>query len=446
MKCKKKDLIQGLSTLGKFTSKLSPVVLIDGPGQRMVATDFTTYAMCPIKVTDFTRTVEKNVAPIICPKPDDDFTKAMKALKKEALLEICSAFGIEDPGTNPKRVEAIYTAAEADAAAHQEFLNALPGKKKEGVDELICVDPKLLLDMVRADSAKSDDQVELRVQSFSTNDLFQVTASALQVGDYYGSVPLKTTEDFPGIPKFNGKPCGIITGELLGALTSASITKETVDGVEVAPFKQSLHFDHENQNIVSTDGSRIHIVHNEFTAPANLNVPAASMKVLATMAKKDPIDMKVTDDASLVRFSIGKTLIVTIRNDSDLEFPSYLGILNDPMATVEMDTDALSEVLNQVAVAADEKPAKLTFNGGLNVECSNDNRGDYERANVPYCKGSGPVEPEITSSYNVKFLRQAVGNTKKSTFIGVPEDPGRPLQIHTKDKGFQAVVMPMRAS
>jgi len=436
MKIVKKDLAEALRMVKGFCNPKSyPIVgkvLIDGPGQCIIATDMQTHAKVSLAIKDFKQKVVGEKPPVTF--PDEEFTKDLKALKKPQLIEMCDDYGI-DPGTKPKvgaMIEAIFTASEASAKAEAK----LPAPETE-VDEIFCVDPDHLLKIVGSEDTKTEDTIHLHVEEFEqAGDLLTegMTATALAVGENFQRIQLADANEFPGSKDFVGQPSATINGNLLGSVAGIAPLSEK----EAPPWKKIVLFDEKNKQMVCCDGARLHMLKHKFASPCNLLLPAKALITLSKLAKDKDIVMKVDKSGDRVGFEYGDMTVVT-QNDKDGEFPDYMAMVTGMTANhkVDIDNEVMTSLIQQVSLIADGS-ASFTFDGGLNAEATNEAKGEFRRFDVPFLKGK--VKPEITMGLNPAFLSDALKNLGKKVTISLTDGP----IFLGSGKSFQAVVNPVQ--
>lgn len=429
MKVVKKDLVEGLKMVKGFCSKKSfpelGKVLIDGPGQRIVATDLQSRAEVSVKLTDYQQKVTGEKSDVVY--PDEDFTADLKSLKVAQLADLCEYAGI-DAGEKPKKadmVEKIFSASESSAQAEEK----LPAPETE-VDECFLVDPDHLLKIVNSENA--GDVIDLHVEDFVQSGLWSqgVTAIALAVGEHFQRIPLGDANDFPADQQHEWTKSGVFTGDIFRSLTDVCPCK-----LDAPPFHKVVMFDQAN-NLVSCDGNRLHIVKHVFTTPKDLTISAECLKGLSKIAGDKEIIMSVDKTGEWVQFQYEKMTVTT--RDEDTAYPDYAAVV-DVMAghEVEIENKEIKSLMNQVGLIAGT--AEFVFNSGLNVEAIDADKGEYRRIDIPFLKGK--VDPEMTIRLSTEYVSQALKHLGDKVVIKMT-DPAQPVFFESGDN-FKAVIMGM---
>lgn len=426
MKVVKKDLVEGLKMVKGFCSKKSfpelGKVLIDGPGQRIVATDLQSRAVRYVKLTDYQQKVTGEKSDVVY--PDEDFTADLKSLKMAQLADLCEYAGI-DAGEKPKKadmVEKIFSASESSAQAEEKLL-----APETEVDECFLVDPDHLLRIVNSENA--GDVIDLHIEDFVHQSGF--TATVLAVGEHFQRIPLGDANGFPDDQQHEWTKSGVFTGDIFRSLTDVCPGK-----LDALPYHKVVMFDQTN-NLVSCDGNRLHIVKHVFTAPKDLTISAECLKTLSRITGDKEIIMSVDKTGEWVQFQYEKMTVTT--RDEDTAYPDY-SVVIDVLAghEVEIENKEIKSLMNQVGLIAGS--AEFVFNGGLNVEAVDADKGEYRRIDIPFLKGK--VDPEMTIRLNTEYVSQALKHLGDKVIIKMT-DSDQPVFFESGDN-FKAVIMGMR--
>jgi DNA polymerase III sliding clamp (beta) subunit (PCNA family) len=304
------------------------------------------------------------------------------------------------------------------------------------VEERFCVDPVQLSKIIKSLEAKGDDVIELVVTEFEYQEdiLNNVQAKALSIGNHFQRLVIDPSDDFPHMNFEKAKrPVGEIKGNTLDMVSSIARTS----GADIKAYQEKVLFDADNQNIVSCDGKRVHVLKHDFTTAVNLMLPAGAMKTLSKIALKENMNIYRDSKCDLVKFTFGNVAVLT-KNDLDTGYPAYLDVLSSETGhTVTVEKKVLDRVLSQAVLMSNDL-VKMTFNGGINFE-SQSETGVYHRENVPFVKGK--VEPSKQMGMNPKFLVDAIRCLKDVVKIRLGDD--QPIFL-SSGKTFQACIMPIR--
>ena len=435
MKVAKKELVEGLTMVKGFCNGKSfpelGKVLIDGPGQKIIATDMHTRAEVAISLTDYKQKIVGEKPAVV--HPDEDFTADLKSLKVPQLTDLCAYVGVE-PDEKAKKadmVELIYKASEASAQAEEK----LPPPESE-VDERFLVDPDHLLKIVKSEN--TGEMIDLHVEAFEQKSDFLVegvNATALAIGEHFQRIPLTDINEFPDGRKFAGTAAAKITGSELKSLVDGCYFAE-----DASPHYKVVMFDAKEKNLVSTNGNRLHVLKHKINIPNNLTLPGLALTNLVKVAKDKEIAMQVDKAGSRVQFTYGKLTVTT--KDEDIDFPDYMSFISGTKTVhdIEIDGEVFENVVKQVKLIDDA--ADFTFNGVMNAQAANNDRGEYRRFDVPFLKGK--VEPEMTVRLNTAYVADALKYLGKKVTVRLTDDITRPV-FFDGGNNFRAIVAPMRS-
>jgi DNA polymerase III sliding clamp (beta) subunit (PCNA family) len=353
------------------------------------------------------------------------------SLKKSQLEQLVAGAALEVSGTKSVLVDALMAAWQKEA----EEMDQQPAPTVD-VEEKFCVDPRKLVKIIKSLEAKGDDVIELVVTEFEYREdiLSNVMAKALSIGNHFQRLVIVPSDDFPHINFEKAKrPVGEIKGNILGMVSSIARTS----GADIKAYHEKVFFDADNENIVSSDGDRMHLLKHDFTASVDLMLPGGAMKTLCKIASKENLKIYSDPDCSCVKFTFGNVAVLT-KNDLDTNYPAYLDVVSSETGhTVTVEKKVLDRVLRQAVLMSDNL-VKMTFNGGINFE-SQSETGVYHRENVPFVKGK--VEPSMKMGMNPKFLVDAIRCLNDDVKIRLGDD--KPIFL-SSGKTFQACIMPVR--
>ena len=446
MKIAKKDLIEAISAVKGFCASVKSLpicakVLIDGPGQKLVATDLNSRAEFSLKIEDFKATIMvENPVPAI----GEDFMKLLGSQKAPDLKDLVAGdlFPEDSPARaaikKDERAKLIYELCEEDPDLYVKVLAALGEEYKDQeveVPEQFLVDPDLLLKIVKSEA--SSDVIVLQAEEYTVPAEIldgEVKASALKVGDHFQRVPLEHERDFPGWEELKMTAAMKLTGKQLGWVASAKLP---ANDDKNTGFKSIIFFDSENDNVVTCDGSRLHILSGKVAAAENLFLERGPLGRVAVLAKEKDITVGVDAACEQAVLEIGSLKVFT-HNDKTIQFPDYLKLSATQFVhEIEVDNETIENVCKQVALISNG--ADFTFNGSINAEAASEESGECRRLNVPVKKGE--VTPEVQVRLNPSFLMDALKGLAKKVTISL-SDANTIVGFMSGDQ--RALIMPMR--
>ncbi len=377
MRIKKNELITALKNIKPFTNKSMPItecVLIDGPGQRIVATDLSTWAEVAVDIIDFTH----------C--SDNEMTE---------------------------------------------------------IQELFCVDPIKLLQIVKSLELKGDDFIEFSIDEIEYEESFEtVSVRSLSIGGHFQSIQVLGGEQFPvsSLKQENiNQPYADVELSKLKNMTKVLVEKDHA-------YRHVMLFDPEKQEFVTCDGKRIHLHKLEIIHDKKLSLPTAMLKKFCSFSKSDSeiekVKIKTTVDADCVELNFKNITVTTTNCIEDVNFPEYADIIEEqynPERTIVVNKDALKSVITQALVIADIS-ITMEFNGGINIQTTGET-GEYNRENIPFVEGS--IDPPIKIKFPPQFVIDALySGNEENVEISIMDNQS-PVYFKTPEENFIALVMPM---
>ena len=193
--------------------------------------------------------------------------------------------------------------------------------------------------------------------------------------------------------------------------------------------------------VVSTDGNRLHALQTDVNFDKGIPIDYRAVRGVGQLAGKEEVSISYDPNVcfAVLKYD-GDT--VSVRVDTDTQFPDYMSILNGGNGhTVGIEKAKLSNLLKQAILVTnlDYKAVMFTFNGGLDASVENPEEGAYHRESIDI---DGTVDPEITVSLNPKFIMDALKSTTEDSVSLRLDGEDRP--VHVLSEKFQAVIMPMR--
>ena len=435
MKIEKKALISALKKAQKFTGKALPIlanVLIDGENQLIVATDLTTRFETPLTIKDY----EQTVAPAAV-EMTDDLREQFEDLKKDQLVSMAEYAGASTSGKKSDIIDRLMSAAEKASAAETAMTKDLMFK------ESFCADPRKLCKIVESLELDGSDMVPLmpEVSAEINRGLFEaeVKATRLSVGEHFKSLEIMPADEFPEwFDVLGAEPVATVTGKSLMSIVNvcASIPEK-----DQRSHTECLFFDGAHNMVVSTDGNRLHALQVDVNLVGKgIPIDFRAMRSIGQLAGKEDVSISYDPNVCFAVLKYGGDT-VTVRVDTDTEFPDYKDILDSDGQTVEIERAKFVKMLKQAVLVTnlDYKAVTLTFNGGLDASVENPDEGAYHRESIDI---DGVVDPEITVNLNPRFIMDALGSsTEENVAIRVS---GEDRAVHVLSEKFQATIMPLR--
>ena len=363
--------------------------------------------------------------------------------------------------------------------------------QEEGEEEVFCIGHADLSKIVK--SMESDS--ETVTISPKTEGEDSETGNWVQIQDYWDLATLPADE----YPVFETPKTSKDHWVTVGATALKNVLLASCKGDEVKSLDHAM-FDAESQKVVATDGHRLHMApakiegvswaindhfakiilgllgkdEDEVTFKTSVvkiveegNSPdftgkkkpdlvamAEELKVevpeKATVAQiKDAITESTKDDGKLVV----KNTVVSLENgtsfvcrvDGDIRFPDYKAVIPTEVkhSVVIRPKDVEKPLQQAMAIISENyRSVKLTFNGGIDVENSNPDKGNYQRETIPVV--SGKVEPALEMGLNPDLLRDVLSTAPKDTTEITVELVSADKPLVFKHGKFLGLVMPMR--
>ena len=411
MKINRNQFLRALNVALKVIPKgealpLLKGVLVDGPGQKIVATDLETYIEVPVEITDFEKTVGSG-------EPAPELPK-----KKAKLVELAKEHGIT---VTSKSTVAELTKALTDALT----------KTAEVTQEIFCL---VGSELKRIIASLETDTIEISVAEGVRSI---VNSQLVNISGHFRNLPLLDTDaHIIPEPKNPKKVASVLASDLTNVGLAATSTDEGGFRLNV------VYFDSEGKNCVATDGHRLHWVPTE--TEKNWMLPYRIIRLIDSLITEDQVvNFDLSEDEIYATTKVGKVRI-TIRVP-ELRFPDYQAVIDKPKYKLTVKKEDVDRGLKQAVVMTDSsfRSVKLTFNHQIGIEVLNPDKGEYQRGDIPIVKGS--VDPEIQVGMNAEYLLDASKNFQGDTKIQIGiTDNAHPLTV--KVGKFNALIMPVRLS
>lgn len=437
MRVNRKELIKAVLAVKGFTTYKSVLacgkILIDGPGQKVIATDIQSRAEFSIGLEDYQQTVTVEPAPF--PGIGEHFLKRLKDQKAADLKAVCDGEIFKNrpqffEGATKKedRISRIHGACQTDPELYEKVLLAtgyVPDVQKQvEVEEQFLVDHGMLLKILKAEEYEAPSQI------FGGD----VIASALRVGSYFQRIPMEQASEFPNFEYPTDVNIAVeLSGKDLGWVSIPSAQS----GDSIRAHVCNIFFDHKNKRVSSTDGSRLHVLDADVTSKVDLFLSWKPLAKVAAMAKDKNviISLDTSGDEAVIRFG---SLTVYTKNETDTQYPEVEELLAESTHEITVDTAVLRKACDQAGVIS--KCGGFTFNGSINIEAKGEYGGKCHRQNIPV--EDGKVEPEINVALNVKYILDGIKDLGKSVLMTMTDEFN---VFGLKTDNRLALIMPMRA-
>ena len=450
MKINRENLLKAVSYASRLTAKKSslPVlshVLLDGEKQELQATDLEIGMSFPLNIEDYTRVVEAEKFP-----DEDRIEHQLGDLSGPQLKNLAEDYGIKVAAkakVEKLRETILQACQEAEAKLSVE---AILGLKPESTwNEKFCLP---CAGLKRILESLEEETVEITTAG-DGNTLFKA-APHVRIGENFHDLYTCDVEEFPRMDD-------AVAGYEFPV--QVHVVRGNLDNVAVACTREEQGFnlsgidfdlsDAGNPCIVATDGHRLHwvklddVVLPEENLPEDFAflMPAEAMKVIRAAFGKDeavPIEYNREHKMIRVRFGTGGRFYI---RPLEARFPDWKVVIPkaEDQKTVTLEKSALEKPLNQALTIADGRYAGMMvrFNGGVDLEFSNPEKGSYQKISIPI-KSKNYSDEEVTLSLNMKYIVEAMRPVTTDDLEIRFQDAGKALCM--AHENFNAIVMPMR--
>lgn len=437
MKIIRENLMKALTIAKKITSKAGNNltvlhhVLIDGPGQCLIANNLEMAMIYPLSINDWQQdqqAIEREKTAGEMAAINFDANVTLKGMKKDQL----QAYAVENNITLPKEAKSLPTIKAAIADFYAQIIANLPAPEmivSKG-QALISVDT--LYDIVK--TLSSEEVVITPCNMTPTGEILEVS-----INDHFMGIKTMPVEEFPEVKELKENVQKTVISKANLEKTFCATTANTNEGFDLNGIK----FDPVRNCAVTTDGHRLHKATATKVEKSWL-LPLTSGKILASLVKDtDELSFEVNDVNAYIALGDARFIVRTMEE----RFPDYGNILSENTGianTVVVTKESVDMALKQAMIMTDKDyhSAVITFNGGMDIQLRNPILGTYQRAQIPV--ESGHIEPPVQLGMNLRYVIDAINATKEKTAkISLKFDgPSSPLFIeHT---GFTGLVMPVR--
>ena len=449
MKINRESLLKAVSYAARLTAKKSslPVlshVLLDGEKQELQATDLEIGMSYPLFIEDYAHVVAAEKFPDEC-----RIENGLADLSGPQLKNLAEDYGIK-VAAKAKAEKLRETILQACREAETKLsVEAILGLKPETTwNEKFCLP---CAGLKRILESLEEETVEITTAG-DGNTLFKA-APHVRIGENFHDLYTCDVEEFP-----------VIADEVAGYEfpVQAHVFRGNLDNVAVACTREEQGFnlsgidfdlsDAGNPCIVATDGHRLHwATLNDVSLTEDLPegfgfvMPAEAIKMIrAAFGKDEAVPIEYNREHKLIRVRFGKGGRFYIR-PLEVRFPDWKAVIpkHEDQKTVTLEKSALEKPLNQALAIADGRYAgmKVRFNGGVDLEFSNPDKGSYQKISIPI-KSKNYSDEEVTLSLNMKYIVEAMRPVTTDDLEIRFQDAGKALCM--AHENFNAIVMPMR--
>lgn len=443
MQVNRKEMLEAVTAVKKFTTQNSiPAcarILIDGAGQKVVATDLTSRAEYAVQMTDYKRSVTVKPAPM--PVIGEHFGKRLLDMKAVDLKALCDSDLFKEHGsvtaatTKQDRKDAIFGLCLADYDLYKATMVATGYVQEEPtaneIDELFLVDAELLWKILKADD---QDFITLTAEEYIAPVEIggYPVGYELRVGNYFKNIPLDRAEDFPGYEYPEALSDAVrVPGTELAWVSVPSMSAAD----DLRAHIVGIFFDQKNGRIVSTDGSRLHLLSRAISSEVNLLIDRKAVSKVAAIAKDKDVAVMVSKSGDEAALTHGCLTVYTENSRSD--YPDFEELLVPAKSDIGIDSKLLRSACEQVGVMT--ACGQFKFGGAISVGGRAEYNGDCNRYDIPIAAGT--VDPDINVALNVNFITDAIKPMGKTVAMGLT---GEELAFSFSGNGMKALVMPMR--
>jgi len=446
MKIDREKLVQALRVVNLVAEKKGnmPIlgcVLLDGERQQISATDLETAIVAPLEMRDVIVAEPKAQATEEA-DPNAPAEPSLKEKLSAMTLEQLEGYANENGVPKPKAkkltekawIKAITEASEKSAAKEAK-------KADSGKIEKYCLPAGQLLKIV---SSITEKDVEIKPSDAIAPEMFS-SANYVSIGSNFRNMGTLPPDDFPVIVKPEFKKKVTVECSVDGL---QNVMKVATD--EEAGFKLSVvHFDGKRQEMVSTDGHRLHVLPATVSEKETdgYNVGRSFLRSVVKVAKGTELvnltfDLEGAEDGTGIVAKVGE--ITFIGRNPGNKFPDYPSFIKEGKNKLVVTREAVESALSQALLLSNQtiRGAKITFNGSIEIQMINPDCGEYINTSVPVVKGlkGDSIAMGINPQYLLDAIRTAPEKKDEIT-VGVTSSDA---PVSFKHHDFFAVVMPMR--
>ena len=439
MKINRKKLLDAVKVASKLTGGKTnfPVltsVMLDGAGQKLMATDLEMFVNIPLEISDYTRVTETVGVEGVT---GEDGVDGLKGPQLRALAE---DYGIPLPG---KATVSAMRETIVDACRNA-------GTEESSWDENFCIPAR---DFGKILGTLEEEEVEITMSEDVGGTLFNNAAPRVRIGSNFSDLATFDPEEFPGISDAEVDP---------GNMARVTVNRKDLANVSVAAAKDSdrgfqlgiAHFDlsdREKPCVVSTDGHRMHwTTLNPDKVEASegvegFSMPLAAVKMLKSVfADEDDITVEHNNGSNRMSVRFGEGGVLSIRGVEG-KFPDWKRVVPQESARkVTIVKSEMQKPLEQALTITGDKYSgfRLKFNGGVDVEFTNPEKGAYQKISIPIKAKNYPNDEETLIGINGRFVLDAMAPIGTDDIDLMFDDHSKPMCMGHEN--YHALVMPMR--
>ena len=431
MKIDRKKLMASLKIVNQVTKTngrypYEKHVMIDGENQKIYATDLNSVVSIPLEITDYKQTMQISGVPI-----PDEITNSdqLRAYAKEKGVKLSAK--IKDP-----------------AELIKAFLAATA--KETVVCESCCLPGKDLLTII---DRMTDEIVEIKPTDNKQGMLFD-TALAFSIGNNFSDIYGMPINEYPEvtIPAMKEGETSKVTFNAKHAdyLLHAALKENDNSHGYAAWQLQGFFCDFKENTAVATDVHRLHKAPLVSMTPKDdktmgMFVPAITVRLAKSLeGKMEEITAEYNGIVIQVQGPNGE--IIQTRCET-FTYPNWKDVYYVSPDHMTIEKSDLEKPLTQAMVLSskDTRNVKFKFNGGIDLEFRNSDRGIYQNAQIPIkdkTYGEKAIEVAMNGTYVMDALKLASKDGDKIEIAVNLDEPGHPIVFSAGE--LTALVMPCR--
>jgi DNA polymerase-3 subunit beta len=437
MKINRKSLTAAVKIASKVAKEggnfpILSCVVLDGAGQKLIATDLEMAVKIPLEISDYGRTMPAEGIDGVIGEDGID------GLKGPQLKQLAEDYGISFPGkaTVPAMRTVILEACE-NASTEESSWN-----------EKFCISAK---DLGKILSSLTDEEVEITRTGDEDGLLFKTGAPRVRIGQNFTGLATFDVDEFPSFD------------EEVGHDTTINITKKNLVNVSMAAQKKDdqgfnlkgIYFDledRENLAAVATDGHRLHwssLDAENIVSPEGLGgftCPIDAVKMFkALFADEDLIHIQMNSAGHMISVPFGEKGGMLYIRAMESRFPAWKVVVpSEPEKSLTILKADMETPLQQAMTITGEKYSsiKLKFNGGIDVDFTNPEKGEYQKISIPVKSKNYPDGEEVTFGFNGQFILDAMKPIESEDLHIMFDTGNKPIVMGFES--YHALVMPMR--
>lgn len=305
-----------------------------------------------------------------------------------------------------------------------------------GQEGSVCIQAKKLFEIVRA---LPEAEIELKRGEGEQQVSLVCERSRFKM-------PATSTDNFPGIPEFDGDYT-TIQSEMLRTFINRTIFAITSEESRYSLNGAKFEISDKGVRMVATDGHRLSFIEKPGKfgdLKLDVLIPKKTLAELSRLSAESEDSFEFGHDENHLFFKVGKR-VLSSRTLSG-QFPNYELVLpkdNDQAFTIE--SARVSSAIRRVALMADERSHAIRFEISANEIHISSQAAEHGEAGEHL-----PIDysgPEITVGFNAQYLLDFFGVIQEGDVRFEFKDGNSQVQLRPAseaDFDFKYIVMPMR--